>query len=153
MTNVQRQQGETRDPWLRPESRAGRQTGNRPARVFPSIIVSATEDQLVVRAEMPGIDLEQLDVSISGDVLTIRGLRQTGQDMEDGWYHRRERESGGFSRAVHLPAEVDGDKTEASYQAGVLTVRVPLRREARPRQVPIKVAEGWRGGEGNDVGR
>jgi HSP20 family protein len=110
--------------------------------VFPSIIVSATEDQLVVRAEMPGIDLEQLDLSISSDVLTIQGFRQTGRDMEGGWYHRRERESGGFSRAVRLPAEVDGDRTEASYEAGVLTVKVPLRQEARPRQVPIRVAEG-----------
>lgn len=147
MTNLQRQQHrETRDLRFWPESEASRQARSRPARqaarVFPSIIVSATEDQLVVRAEMPGIDLEQLDVSISGDVLTIQGFRQTGRDMEGGWCHRRERESGGFSRAVRLPAEVDGDKTEASYQAGVLTVKVPLRQEARPRQVPIRVAEG-----------
>jgi len=110
--------------------------------VFPSIIVSATEDRLLVRAEMPGIDLEQLEISVSGDVLSIQGVRPTGQGLEGGWYHRRERESGGFSRAVRLPAEVDGDKTEASYEAGVLTVSVPLRQAAKPRQVPIRVVEG-----------
>lgn len=146
MTNVQSQQRETRDAWFWPESEASRRARNRPARqetrVFPSIIVSATEEQLVVRAEMPGIDLEELEVSVSGEVLSIQGFRQTGKDLESGWYHRRERESGGFSRAVRLPAEVDGDKTEASYQAGVLTVAVPLRQAAKPRQVPIKVAEG-----------
>jgi HSP20 family protein len=146
MTNVQRQQREARDAWFWPESEASRQVRSRPARrgtrVFPSIIVSATEDRLIVRAEMPGIDLEQLDISVAGDVLSIQGVRLTGENLEGGWYHRRERESGGFNRAVRLPAEVDGDKTEASYQAGVLTVTVPLRQEARPRQVPIKVVEG-----------
>ncbi|HSJ53612.1 MAG TPA: Hsp20/alpha crystallin family protein [Anaerolineae bacterium] len=146
MTNVQRQQREARDASFWPESEARRQMGNRPARrearVFPSIIVSAAKDRLLVRAEMPGIDLEHLELSVSGDVLSMQGIRLTGEDLEGGWYHRRERESGGFSRAVRLPAEVDGDNTEASYQAGVLTVTVPLRQEARPRQVPIKVAEG-----------
>ena len=146
MTFMQRPQREARDAssWPGPEARTP--VRGHPARrgtpVFPSIIVSATEDRLVVRAEMPGIDLEQLEISVAGDVLTIKGVRLTGQNLEGGWYHRRERESGGFNRAVRLPAEVDGDKTEASYQAGVLTVTVPLREAAKPRQVPIKVAEG-----------
>jgi len=146
MTNVQRQQRDAQDPWFRPATEARRQARSRPARagtrVFPSIIVSATEDRLIVRAEIPGIDLEQLELSISGDVLTIQGFRLTGEDLEGGWYHRRERESGGFNRAVRLPAEVDGDKTEASYQAGMLTVTVPLRQAAKPRQVPVRVSEG-----------
>ena len=146
MTNMQSPQRDARDASFWPESPAARQVRSRQARhgarVFPSIIVSATEDRLIVRAEIPGIDPQQLELSVSGDVLSIQGVRLTGQGLEGGWYHRRERESGAFNRAVRLPAEVDGEKTEASYQAGVLTVTVPLRQAAKPRQVPIRVAEG-----------
>jgi HSP20 family protein len=146
MADLQGAQRDAREASFWPESEARRQVrsrqARRDARVFPSIIVSATEDRLLVRAEMPGIDPEKLEISVSGDVLSIQGVRLTGQGLEGGWYHRRERESGAFSRAVRLPAAVDGDKTEASYQAGVLTVSVPLRQAAKPRQVPIRVAEG-----------
>lgn len=146
MADMQGAQRDAREASLWPESEARRQVrsrhARRAARVFPSIIVSATEDRLLVSAEMPGIDPEKLEISVSGDVLSIQGVRLTGQGLEGGWYHRRERESGGFSRAVRVPAAVDGDKTEASYQAGVLTVSVPLRQAAKPRQVPIRVAEG-----------
>lgn len=145
MTSMQRPPRDARDVRFWPESEAT-QARSRPvrrgARVFPSIIISATEDRLLVRAEMPGMNLERLEISVSGDVLSIQGVRLTGESLEGGWYHRRERESGGFSRAVRLPAKVDGDKTEASYQAGVLIVTVPLREAAKPRQVPIRVAEG-----------
>jgi HSP20 family protein len=110
--------------------------------VFPSIIISASDDNLVVRAEVPGMKLEDFEIGVSGDVLTVQGSRVTGQNRQEGWYHRRERESGGFSRAVQLPVEVDGDKAEATYKAGVLTVSLPLKQAAKPRQVPVKVVEG-----------
>jgi HSP20 family protein len=109
--------------------------------VFPSIIISASDDNLVVRAEVPGMKLDDFEIGVSGDVLTVQGSRVTGQKREGGWYHRRERESGGFSRAVQLPIEVDGDKAEATYKAGVLTVSLPLKQAAKPRQVPVKVVE------------
>jgi HSP20 family protein len=141
MTNIHREQRDARDARFRPGFEASR-PARRGTRVFPSIIVSASEDRLIVRAEMPGIDLEQLEISVSGDVLSIQGTRLTGEGLEGGWYHRRERESGGFTRAVRLPADVDGDKSEAAYEAGILTVSVPLREAAKPRQVPIRVAEG-----------
>lgn len=110
-------------------------------RVFPSIIISATSEDLVVRAEVPGMELEDFDISISADVLTVQGARITGEGLEGGWYHRRERESGGFSRAIRLPAAVDGDRAEATYVAGVLTISLPLREEAKPREVSVKVVE------------
>jgi HSP20 family protein len=110
-------------------------------RVFPSIIVSATDDQLIVRCEVPGMNLEDFDIRMVGDSLVIEGSRLTGAGLEGGWYHRRERESGGFSRAVRLPAEVDGDRADASYVAGILTVTLPLKQAAKPRQVPVKVVE------------
>lgn len=121
-----------------------RQTRSRVAggrRVFPSIVVSATDDQLVVRCEVPGMSLDDFDIRMVGDSLVIEGTRLTGEGLQGGWYHRRERESGGFSRAVRLPADVDGDRADASYVAGILTVTLPLKQAAKPRQVPVKVVE------------
>lgn len=112
------------------------------SRVFPPVIVSATEAELLVRAEVPGMKLEDFEITVSGDVLTVEGMRTTREDLEGGWYHRRERPRGRFSRAVRLPVEVDGDRAEATYVAGILTVALPLRQAARPTQVPVKVVEG-----------
>jgi HSP20 family protein len=102
--------------------------------------VSATDDQLVV-CEVPGMSLDDFDIRMVGDSLVIEGTRLTGEGLQGGWYHRRERESGGFSRAVRLPADVDGDRADASYVAGILTVTLPLKQAAKPRQVPVKVVE------------
>jgi HSP20 family protein len=106
------------------------------------VIISATTDRLVVRAEVPGMELEDFDISVSGDTLTIQGTRTTGGGLEGGWFHRREREKGSFSRAVRLPSAVDGDRAEAAYKAGVLAVSLPLREPARPKEIKVKVAEG-----------
>ena len=122
--------------------RARRPVAPRGARVFPSIVVSATDEKLVVRAEIPGMKLEEFEISVSGEILTVQGSRVTGEGLEGGWYHRRERESGGFSRAIRLPAQVEGEQAEASYTAGVLTITLPLRKPAKPRQIPVKVVEG-----------
>ena len=122
--------------------RTARPVARRGGRVFPAIIVSATDEKLVVRAEVPGMKLEDFEISVSDDTLTVQGSRVTGAELEGGWYHRRERESGGFSRAIRLAAEVDGDRAEATYVAGVLTVSLPLKKAAKPRQIPVKVVEG-----------
>ena len=122
--------------------RAGRPVARRGGQVFPAIIVSATDERLVVRAEVPGMKLEDFDISVSDDTLTVQGSRISGEELEGGWYHRRERESGGFSRAIRLAAEVDGDRAEATYVAGVLTVSLPLKMAAKPREIPVKVVEG-----------
>jgi HSP20 family protein len=122
--------------------RAWRPTGRRGTRVFPSIIISTAQDQLLVRAEVPGMKLQDFDISVSGDTLTVQGMRVTGKGLEGGWFHRRERESGGFSRAVRLPAAVDGDRAEATYVAGVLTITLPLQGPAKPKEISVRVAEG-----------
>ncbi len=122
--------------------RVARPVAKQGGRVFPAIIISATDEKLVVRAEVPGMKPEDLHISVSDDTLTVQGSRTTGEQLEGGWYHRRERESGGFSRAVRLAAEVDGDKAEAAYVAGVLTVSLPLKKAARPKEIPVKVVGG-----------
>lgn len=122
--------------------RVRRPVARRGARIFPSVIISATEGRLMVRAEVPGMDLEDFDISVSGDTLTVQGTRSTGDGLENGWYHRRERESGSFSRAIRLPAEVGGNQAEATYVAGVLAVSLPLKGAAKPKEIRVKVSEG-----------
>jgi HSP20 family protein len=135
LASLQREMDGLTRPTMRPVARHG-------ARVFPSIIISATDEKLIVRAEVPGMKLEDFDISVSGETLTVQGSRLTGEGLEGGWYHRRERESGGFSRAIRLPVEVDGDAAEAIYVAGVLIVSLPPKKPAKPRAIPVKVVEG-----------
>jgi HSP20 family protein len=97
---------------------------------------------LIVRAELAGVKQEDLNVSISGDTLTIQGVRHPSESLTGGWYHRRERETGEFSRAIQLPATVDSDLAEARYAAGVLSVQVPLKEAAKPKGIPVTVEEG-----------
>lgn len=122
--------------------RVHRPVPRRGARIFPSVIISATEDRLVVRAEVPGMDPDGFDISVSGDTLTVRGTRTTGKEFENGWYHRRERDSGSFSRAIRLPAEVDGNKAEATYITGMLAVSLPLKGVAKPKEIQVRVSKG-----------
>ena len=122
--------------------RTFRPGARRGARVFPPIVISATDEKLVVRAEVPGMQLDDFDLNVSGDTLTVQGTRLTGEGFEGGWYHRRERESGSFSRAVRLPAAVDGDLAEARYVTGVLSVSLPLKEPAKPKEIRVSVAEG-----------
>jgi HSP20 family protein len=106
------------------------------------VIISATEEKLMVRAEVPGMNPEDLNISVSGDTLTVQGTRFTDEELEGGQYHRRERESGDFSRAIRLPAAVDGDRAEATYVAGLLAISLPLQEAAKPVEIPVNVVEG-----------
>ena len=135
LVRLQREMNRLAQRTFRPSARRG-------ARVFPSIVISATDEKLVVRAEVPGMQLGDFDISVSGDTLTVQGARITGKGLEGGWYHRRERESGNFNRAVRLPAAVDGDMAEATYVTGVLTVSLPLKEAAKPKEITVGVAEG-----------
>jgi HSP20 family protein len=121
---------------------ARRAAASGSSRVFPSVIISTSEDQLIVRAEVPGMKMEGFDISVSGDTLTVQGTRLTDEGLEGGWFHRRERESGEFGRAIRLPALVDGDRAEATYVSGVLTVLLPLKEAAKPQSISVRVAEG-----------
>ena len=122
--------------------RVRRPVAQRGGRVFPSVIISATKGGLVVRTEVPGMKLEDFDISVSADTLTVQGTRITEEGLEGGWYHRQEREHGRFSRAIRLPASVDGSRAEASYAAGVLAITLPLKEQAKPKEIPVNVVEG-----------
>jgi HSP20 family protein len=99
--------------------------------------VSEREDSYVVRASIPGIDPDEIDISISDNVLTIRGEMKHEADRQNERYVLRERRMGNFTRSVSFPTAIDSDRAEASCDYGVLTLRLPKAETARPRRIGI----------------
>ena len=107
--------------------------------VFPPVNVFADKDGYVVKLEVPGIGPENVNIESEGRTLTISGKREVPPPSE-GSFHRRERGAGQFARSFQLPADVDTARAEASYKHGILTVRIPKKEEAKPRQIAVKAA-------------
>jgi len=107
------------------------------ASVFPALNVYESGDRLVIQAELPGIKAEELDVSVEGETLTLKGQRQ--HKPKDGKisYHRREIETGSFNRAVTLPCRVQPDAISARLANGILILELPKAAEVKPRQIRI----------------
>ncbi len=104
-------------------------------------------DQLVVRADLPGIDPKDVEVTVSGDVLTVRGKRERTQEEKKRDYIHREVSYGSFERSMTLPKGVDAEQIKASYKNGVLELTMPAPKELAPRKVPIAI-EGKRESNG-----
>jgi len=100
--------------------------------------VAETEDEFLVKASLPGIKPEELDITYNANVLTIKGETKEEKDVDEKRYHLRERRYGSFSRSISLPATVKSEAIEASYDAGVLTLRLPKAEAARPKRIQIK---------------
>jgi HSP20 family protein len=112
--------------------------GPRTAGVFPAINVFETSESLLVRAELPGIKPDDLDITVEDNTLTLAGKRAMPAQTEKVSYHRREREWGSFRRSFSLPYRVDADKVQARYGDGILTVELPKAAEARPKQITVQ---------------
>ena len=106
----------------------------------PVDIYQTGEHELVLKAELPDMSREDIDINIENFVLTIKGEKKVATDVKDEQYHHVERRYGSFSRSFSLPQTVDTAKVAADYRHGVLTVRLPLREEAKPRQIKVDVA-------------
>ncbi|AEB07907.1 Hsp20/alpha crystallin family protein [Desulfobacca acetoxidans] len=104
----------------------------------PSVDVSETADKIVVKAEIPGIDAKDIDISLSGDMLTIKGEKKSEREEKEENYHLVERNYGSFSRTMRLPVSVEADKIEAAYKQGVLTVTCPKKEEVKAKAIEIK---------------
>ena len=98
------------------------------------------EHELVLKAELPDMTREEIDVTVEKGTLTIKGEKKFASDVKEEHFHRIERRYGTFSRSFSLPPTVDATKVSADYKNGVLTVRLPLREEAKPRQIKVDVA-------------
>jgi HSP20 family protein len=104
---------------------------------FP-LDVYETEDSLVVKAPLPGVRPEDVDISITGDILTIKGESKSEQEVKREDYHRREVRYGSFCRSVPLPTQVEHGKAEAVFEHGILTVTLPKTAEAKPKTIKVK---------------
>ena len=104
----------------------------------PAVDIYETKDQdVVVKVDLPEIKREDIKVTFENHVLAIEGERKFEKDATTEQYHRNERGYGAFRRSFTLPATVDATKVDATFQDGVLTIKLPRREEARPRQIPI----------------
>jgi HSP20 family protein len=108
--------------------------------VPPVDIYQNGDHEVVLKAELPDMTREDIDVTVEKNTLTIKGEKKFSSDVKEDQFHRIERHYGGFSRSFTLPQTVDSSKVSADYRNGVLTVRLPLREEAKPRQIKVDVA-------------
>jgi HSP20 family protein len=107
---------------------------------FP-IDLSEAEDKVLVKAVLPGVKPEEVDISVSENVLTIKGETQTEETSEKENFYRREIRYGSFSRSIPLPTRVDYEKAEADFADGVLTVSLPKAEDVRPKSIKIRPKE------------
>ena len=105
----------------------------------PSVDIAETKDNFVVKAELPGLEAKDVNVSISGDILTIKGEKKAEEEEKDEHYHRIERYSGSFQRVFQLSSGVKADKIEANFDKGVLKVTLPKVEEAKKKEIEVKV--------------
>jgi HSP20 family protein len=106
----------------------------------PAMDVFEKEDSFVVRAELPGVKMEDLDISATGEVLTIKGERRPPEEVTEEDYHRCEICYGSFSRSIALPSTAIAGKAEAAFSDGILELRVPKVKEAKPSKIRVKTA-------------
>jgi len=114
--------------------------GGRTAPQYPAINVWTNEDGAVLTAELPGVNVDDIDISVVGDTLTLNGTRQPDKLQEGDKYHRRERNYGKFTRTFQLPFHVETDKVEAIFEKGVLHLSLPRAEVDKPKKIAVKSA-------------
>jgi HSP20 family protein len=107
--------------------------------VYPLVNISEDRDHIMVRAELPGVQAADLEITLQDNSLILRGERKIPAEDKQVNYHRRERESGFFRRIVALPAMVRGDNVEATCKDGILTIKMAKPEEVKPRKIEVKV--------------
>ena len=110
------------------------------AGVYPPVNVFDAADAFVVKAELPGVTPEQVQIEVENDTLTLRGERAFSEPSGEAAYHRRERGAGQFRRVIRMPGRLDPEGAKAECRDGVLTVRVAKARETRPRRIEIQAS-------------
>ena len=105
---------------------------------LPAVDVAETDKDVVVRAEIPGMEAKDIDISLKGNLLTLKGERKQASEKKEESFHRVERSYGIFSRTIQLPAEVDEEKVEAVYKKGILQINLPKTSRAAVRKIEIK---------------
>jgi HSP20 family protein len=104
---------------------------------FP-VELSGTEEEVIVKASLPSVKSEDLQISVTGDTLIIKGETQSDQEEKQQDFYRRERRFGAFQRSFTLPSKVDADQAQASFDNGVVTLQLPKVPEVRPKTIQVK---------------
>lgn len=107
---------------------------------YPAVNVWTSEEEAVVTTEIPGVDPKEVDISVVGKTLTLRGNRKSEELEEGQTYHRRERGYGAFARTVELPYRINSEKVEASFSKGILQIKMPRAEEDKPKKIAVKTA-------------
>ena len=110
------------------------------APTHPAMNVWTSQDEAIITAELPGVDPNDIDISVTGDTLTVSGARHADELPEGAVYHRRERGCGKFTRAFQLPFPVESGKVEAAFESGVLHITLPRLEADKPRKITITAA-------------
>lgn len=104
----------------------------------PSVDISESDGSVMVKAELPGLDAKDIDIDITGDVLTLRGEKKVEEEKKEERYYFRERHYGSFQRSFRLPAGVQSDKVKANFKNGILTIDIPKSEESKQKKIEIK---------------
>ena len=104
----------------------------------PAVDMLENEDEVVVKASLPGVRSDDINISVTGDALTIRGEMKSERDEEKDNYIFRERRSGSFSRSLALPTSVVADQAKAEFENGILTLSLPKAEEVKPKTITVK---------------
>jgi len=104
----------------------------------PAIDMYQTDDEIVVKAALPGIKSEEMQINITGEVLTLKGEVKHDEEKQEKAWHMREQRFGSFERSVVLPTEVVADKAKADFEDGILTIILPKADEVKPKTITIK---------------
>jgi HSP20 family protein len=105
----------------------------------PTVDVYEEKDDIVVKAELPGMDKDNIEVNLTDHTLTIKGEKKKEEDVKEENYHRSERSYGTFLRTLELPKDVHADKVKASFKNGILEVRIPKTEGAKAKEIKVKV--------------
>jgi len=106
---------------------------------IPSVDILEKEGNIVLRAELPGMNEKEIELKVEGDTLILKGERKMESEDKKSNYHRIERSYGSFTRSFRLPDTVDSEKIDADYKNGILTITLPKKPEVKPREIPVKV--------------
>src|SRR5215467_5953507 len=104
----------------------------------PAVDIYETENEIVVQAELPGVDRKDISLNLENNVLTLRGERRFEKETKEENYHRIERSYGGFGRTFSIPATVDEEKIRADYRDGILKIALPKKEQVKPKQIRIE---------------
>ena len=120
------------DAFMRPSTLAGSNWQ------VPAVDMYQTDDEIIVKAALPGIKADEVQISVTGEVLTLKGEVKQEEETKEKTYHIREQRWGSFERTVILPTDVVADKAKADFEDGILTISLPKAEEVRPKTITVK---------------